>query len=106
MSTTAEEVLPDIVRRLVAEFNPEQIILFGSRAWGKPQPDSDYDLLVIVSNSQDRPTRRAARAYCCLREIDVPTDLIVSTREEFDRYTGVASSLQSEILRRGRVLYG
>ncbi len=33
MQTTAEEVLPEIVRRLVAEFDPEQIILFGSRAW-------------------------------------------------------------------------
>jgi predicted nucleotidyltransferase len=106
MQTTAEGVLPEIVRRLVAEFNREQVILFGSRAWGKPEPDSDYDLLVIVPDSSDRPPRRAARAYRCLREIDVPTDLIASTRAEFDRYSGVASSLQSEILRRGRILYG
>ena len=32
MESVAEEVLPEIVRRLVAEFEPEQIILFGSRA--------------------------------------------------------------------------
>ena len=25
-----------------AEFDPEEIILFGSRAWGDPRPDSDY----------------------------------------------------------------
>ena len=30
------DVLPEIVRRLVAEFDPEEIILFGSRAWGQP----------------------------------------------------------------------
>ena len=37
MQTTAEDVLPEIVRRLVDEFDPEQIILFGSRAWGQPE---------------------------------------------------------------------
>ena len=45
MQTTAEDVLPEIIRRLVDEFDPEEIILFGSRAWGEPKPDSDYDLM-------------------------------------------------------------
>ena len=67
MQSVAEEVLPEIVRRLVAEFDPEQIILFGSRAWGEPQPDSDYDLMVIVTRSDEKPTRRATRAHRCLR---------------------------------------
>jgi predicted nucleotidyltransferase len=49
MPTTTEDVLPEIVRRLVEKFDPEEIILFGSRAWGQPRPDSDYDLFVIVA---------------------------------------------------------
>ena len=36
MESVAEEVLPEIVRRLVAEFDPEEIILFGSRAGASP----------------------------------------------------------------------
>jgi predicted nucleotidyltransferase len=106
MQTTEVEVLPEIVRRLVAEFDPEEIILFGSRAWGQPHADSDYDLMVIVSMSDERPTRRATKAYERLRGIGVPTDVIVSTRQEFDRFSGVVSSLQSQILKQGKVLYG
>lgn len=106
MPTTTEDVLPEIVRRLVAEFDPEQIILFGSRAWGEPRPDSDYDLLVIIRDADEPPTRRATRGYRCLRGIPVPTDLIVSTRAEFDRYQRVPASFEAEILRRGRILYG
>ncbi len=106
MQTTAEDVLPEIIRRLVDEFDPEEIILFGSRAWGEPRPDSDYDLLVIITSSQEKPTRRATRGYRCLQEIGIPIDLLVKTRGEFDRYSGVAASLEAEITRRGRILYG
>lgn len=106
MESVAEEVLPEIVRRLVAEFDPEQIILFGSRAWGEPQLDSDYDLMVIVTKSDEKPTRRATRGYLCLRKIGVSTDLVVKTRTEFDRLRGVAASLEAKIAERGKVLYG
>jgi uncharacterized protein len=106
MQTTTEDVLPEIVRRLVDEFDPEEIILFGSRAWGEPRPDSDYDLLVIITTSQEKPTRRATRGYRCLHEIGIPIDLLVKTRGEFDRYSGVAASLEAEIMTRGRILYG
>ncbi len=106
MQTTEAEVLPEVVRRLVAEFDPDEIILFGSRAWGRPQPDSDYDLMVIVSRSDERPSRRAARAYGRLHQIGVPIDMIVSTRQEFDRFSGVPASLEAKILKSGVMLYG
>jgi predicted nucleotidyltransferase len=106
MQTTATDVLPEIVRRLVDEFDPEEILLFGSRAWGQPRTDSDYDLMVIVSDAREKPARRATRGYRCLRTIPVPTDLIVCTRAEFDRFKGVPASLEAEILDRGKVLYG
>src|SRR5689334_22867681 len=34
------------VQRIVDGLNPEKIILFGSYAYGKPNPHSDVDLLV------------------------------------------------------------
>jgi len=38
--------ISDIVARIVAKFNPDKIILFGSYASGTQNNDSDLDLLV------------------------------------------------------------
>ena len=38
----------EVAERIVQEFQPERIILFGSYASGTPTPDADVDLLVIV----------------------------------------------------------
>ncbi len=96
----------EITQRLVAEFAPERIILFGSHAWGHPNKDSDVDLLVVVSESDLSAPRRAARAYGCLREVPIPLDILVRTREEVERTRHVPASLIHEILERGQVLYG
>jgi predicted nucleotidyltransferase len=106
MKTIQSSVLEEMTRRLIAELAPEQIILFGSHAWGTPDDDSDVDLLVIVPHSDDKPAQRAARAYRCLRGLMVPTDILVKTRAEVDRFRSVRASLESEILERGKVLYG
>jgi predicted nucleotidyltransferase len=106
MKSISKELLEEMTRRLVAELQPEQIILFGSHAWGKPDEDSDVDLLVIVPWSNDKPTRRAMRAYRCLRGLMVPADILVKTRSEVERFQRVHASLESEILERGKVLYG
>ena len=105
MKTLDRSVVDEIVRRLVAEFQPEQIILFGSRAWGNAEDDSDVDLLVIVSKSNERPTQRASRAYHCLGGMGVPTDILVKTRAEADRFRHVPASLEHKIFHQGKVLY-
>lgn len=33
---------------LVRDFHPRKVILFGSRVYGVPRPDSDVDLLVVM----------------------------------------------------------
>ncbi len=102
----ATRELDPVVERLVKEFHPERIILFGSHAWGVPHPDSDWDLMVIVASSDAAPTRRAARAYRCLHGLRIPVEIIVSTRQEIERYRSVPASLTTKILERGQVLYG
>jgi DNA polymerase sigma len=99
-------LLEEMTRRLVAKFQPEQIILFGSHAWGTPDEDSDVDLLVIVPHSDISPTQRAICAHRCLRGLNVPKDVLVKTRAEVERFRYVHASLECEILERGRVLYG
>jgi predicted nucleotidyltransferase len=100
------ELLQEIVQRLVDEFHPERIILFGSHAWGTPSPDSDVDLLVVVSASQLPPAQRAVRAHRALRGLGIPKDVLVRTHDEIERYRLVPASIEAEILERGRPLYG
>ena len=106
MKTLDEHLLGTATRRLVAEFQPEQIWLFGSHAWGKPHDDSDVDLLVVVSNSDETPIRRSQRAHRCLCGLRMPKDILVETRQEVDRVKSLKTSLENQILTRGRRLYG
>jgi predicted nucleotidyltransferase len=106
MESVAAEVLPEIVRRLVDEFDPDEIILFGSRAWGQPRPDSDYDLCVIVAENEERSLEHAVRAHSCLRGLGISKDVVVTTHARFDRFSRVPASLEAKIRNHGVVLYG
>jgi len=55
-----DKVLEEVTHKIVDIFHPEQIILFGSYAYGTPTRDRDIDLLVIM-NTEDRPSERSLR---------------------------------------------
>ncbi|PSB19823.1 DNA polymerase III subunit beta [filamentous cyanobacterium CCP1] len=105
MKQLPPELLERIVHRLVESLHPEQIILFGSYAYGEPNDDSDIDLLIVVSESDEPSYRRSRKAYAALRGIGVSTDLIVMTREEVQRKADVLSSLASQAVHHGKVIY-
>lgn len=106
MQKISSSLREEVVRRLVDEFHPEAIYLFGSHAWGKPTADSDLDLLVIVSQSRQKPIQRAIRAQRSLRGVKVPVDVLVKTRREFENYSSVKASLEAQISREGKLIYG
>lgn len=106
MKTLDENLLKTVTQKLVAEFQPEQVWLYGSHAWGTPHDDSDVDLLVVVPHSDETPIRRAQRAHRSLRGLRMPKDVLVETRHEVDRVKGLQTSLENVILTRGRKLYG
>jgi predicted nucleotidyltransferase len=105
MKKLDEAILQEMTGRLVSEFDPEQVILFGSHAWGVPTEDSDIDLYVVVPDSLERPLARARRALACLEGLRVPKDVLVRTRRETEKYRRVYASLESQVLEKGRVLY-
>jgi uncharacterized protein len=106
MEILTPQLLEVMVQRLVDCFKPEQIILFGSHAYGTPKPDSDIDLLVIVPQSDQPRYRRAREAYGALWGLAVPAEIVVMTRHEVERSRAVKSSLAHQAIHRGRVLYG
>jgi predicted nucleotidyltransferase len=45
-----------LLDRIIAQLNPQRVIVFGSQAIGNIHPDSDWDLLVVVDD--DTPAER------------------------------------------------
>ena len=44
----SNSTIEEVKKRLVATYNPIEIYIFGSYAWGKPEEDSDLDLLIVI----------------------------------------------------------
>lgn len=98
--------LAEVVRRLVATYDPKRIYLFGSVARGDAGPDSDYDILVVVADEAGTELRRSRLAYEALWGTGVAADVLVWTASQFDSRAHLASSLPATVLREGRLLHG
>jgi excisionase family DNA binding protein len=75
--STLDVWLPQIVGRLVRAMDPARVVLYGARARGDQRPDSDYELLVILDDVDDR---RAARIEVrrLLDDLPISKDVIVA----------------------------
>ncbi len=89
--------------RIAREFQPDRIILFGSYAYGTPQPDSDVDLLVILP-FEGKGFRKSLEI---LNRIDPPfaIDLLARHPDDTARRYAEGDPLIREALDRGKVLY-
>ena len=84
--------LADVVRRLVEAYSPEQIYVFGSMARGDTGPNSDFDLMVIVSDNAPPERQRSRLAYQALRGTGTAADVVVWPKSSFERRTRVPAS--------------
>jgi len=94
-----------LVRRLVAGFDPEEVILFGSRAYGAPRPDSDADLLLVLRPTTEPALERMARAATLVGEARVAADVFPYTALEIRTYLARGNTAVRDALARGTVLY-
>lgn len=97
--------LPGAIERIVSELKPEKIILFGSYAYGKPTPDSDVDLLVIMK-TQAKQIDRYVAVSNLLYPRQFPVDILVKTPKEMEAEARKKGNyFMREILKKGKVLY-
>ncbi len=97
--------LARLLRLLVDAFQPERIHVFGSQARGDSTPDSDVDLLVVVSHADQPGYRLDQAARRAMGRHTLSVDVLVMTREEFDRRAPALASLPATVLREGKTLY-
>lgn len=93
----------ELSRRIAAEFSPERIVLFGSYASGKPTPDSDVDLLIVMP-FEGRSVNQSVEMRLKLRP-PFPVDLIVRTPEAVQKRLEMGDTFMRDVLSDGKVLY-
>jgi predicted nucleotidyltransferase len=100
-----DPVLAEIVRRLVEAYQPERVYLFGSKAREDAGPDSDYDLLIVVSDNAPAERCNSDLGYRALRGTGIGADIVVWKRSDFERRKHVVCSLPATVVREGRLLH-
>lgn len=101
---TVERELQGITDKIVREFRPEKVVLFGSLAWGEPHKDSDIDLFVVKETNLPSLKRIevldrlfSRRAY--------PMDFLVYTPAQVQRCLASGDLFVRNVVANGRVLY-
>ena len=100
-----KDVLEEVKNRLVATYNPIEIYLFGSYVWGKPTEDSDLDLLIVIDQSDEKSYNRVRPGQRALFGLGIANDLIIYTKDEFERVSNNITTLGYKIKREGKVIY-
>jgi len=98
-----DEIIQELITRIVSKFQPKRIILFGSYAFGKPRPESDVDLLVIM-DTQLRETQQALE----IRQHISPlfgVDILVYTPSRLEQRLKLGDWFLKEITEKGLVVY-
>ncbi len=92
-----------ITKRIVAMYNPEKIILFGSYAWGRPNKDSDFDLLIVKKGKKDFLTEQQK-----IRKIvdgEIAVDILVATPCEVKKRLDLGDFFYRDIIKKGEYFY-
>jgi predicted nucleotidyltransferase len=97
-------ILTIVRERIVREFNPLKIILFGSRARGDARVDSDVDLLVVFSEVSNK-REAAIKIRGALQDLPVGKDIIVTTPDEIAKRGNMIGSVLRPALQEGQVIF-
>lgn len=99
-------IISEISNKLIQCLNPETIYLFGSYVWGSPDENSDIDLMILIKEYSESRIKLTTKAYREIREYSqYPTDLLIRTSEEFNKYAILEGSLNNKIITKGKKLY-
>ena len=99
----ADAEIQDFVDKVVAEFAPQRVILFGSYARGDATPDSDVDLLVVMPTKKET-IEQAVEVRQRVRR-SFPLDLVVKTPEDVAWRLSLQDCFLTTIMTEGKTLY-
>ncbi len=110
MKSTANYI--EQLKKIISKLNPYMILLFGSYAYGKPDEDSDIDLLVVTQdNFIPKNFEEKHKIYLEISrkirhiKMEIAVDLIVQTLPMYKKFIKQDSSFAHEITTKGKILY-
>lgn len=108
VAVAGDAIVGAMVERIVAEVDPERVILFGSRARGDARDDSDVDFIVIEAEPFGEGRTRNAemvRIDKSLAAFRVGVDVLVYSEDEVEYWRDSINHVLARALREGRILY-
>ena len=100
----SQRAINAVARRIAEKFDPEQIVLFGSYAYGKPHPYSDVDLLVVMK-TQARARVKQLEIARALSPHQFGMDILVRSPQQLKERLAMGDYFLREILTKGKILY-
>jgi len=104
----SEQLIEEMVQAVVDEVDPRWVYLFGSCARRSDTADSDVDLLNVEDHrfgperSRWSELKRIRRA---LRRFRIPKDILVYSRDEFEKWQDSINHVVAHAVREGKLLY-
>jgi predicted nucleotidyltransferase len=99
------QIIEKVKDKLKEAYKPKVIYLFGSHAWGRPDEQSDLDVLIVVDKSDEKPYKRPRKGFESLRGLKIAKDIIVYTIDEFEELATDVTTLCYKIKKEGIKLY-
>ena len=106
MQTIIQHELNTVIRAVASSTKIEDLFLFGSWAYGEPQPNSDMDIYLVIPDSDiDICELNAEIRFALYKKLTLPLDLVIAKKSVFERRSK-AVTLESTIAKQGVRIYG
>ena len=99
-----DKICEEIVRHIREVVSPKKIVLFGSRARGDGDEDSDYDLLIVKDEVRSR-SEVTHKIRVALMALPIFADVVVRSAEEDRNFQQIRVGFQKRLMEDGVVLY-
>jgi uncharacterized protein len=99
-----EQVLQQVVKRIVAASKPSRVIVFGSYGRDNADEDSDLDIMVIKPEVANKGAEMA-RLHEVVGDVGTGVDVLVYSDEEFERRSRVPGTVLYWARKEGRPVY-
>jgi len=98
------QTLNRTIEVIIANVNPDKIILFGSRSTSDAKNNSDYDICILKKGIENK-RKLVQKLYRLLYGINSSVDIIAETSERFEELKNIKSLIYRNIFLNGIILY-